>query len=304
MSCIATIGKCGITTRPSFTNQQINSVICGDDFDPKFLYYCFKQLVSSLDAAGGGGSVYTNVSKSRFSAIEIVLPPIKEQKAISGILGVLDDKIELNRQMNKTLEAMARAIFKSWFIDFDPVRIKAEGKRMKAEKKSAKNSIHPSSFTLPPSLLDLFPDSFEDSELGEIPKGWEVFSFADTIKIFGGGTPKTSISEYWDGDIPWYTVGDAPDTNDVYVINTTKKITKLGVEKSSTQILPIETTIISARGTVGKLALTGVPMAMNQTCYGLRGNIKNSNYLNSSQFLYTRFILSHQKYVNNFITTQ
>jgi len=167
MSCIATIGKCGITTRPSFTNQQINSVICGDDVDSKFLYYCFTQLGPALDAAGGGGSVYTNVSKSRFSAIEVVLPPLKEQLAISHLLGALDDKIELNRRMNETLEGMARAIFKSWFVDFDPVRAK-----LALSKGEGAAGQQPPG--LAPHIADLFPDDFEVSELGEIPRGWEV----------------------------------------------------------------------------------------------------------------------------------
>jgi len=147
MSCIATVGKCGVTARPSFTNQQINSVIPDDDTDPRFLYYIFTQLGHELESAGGGGSVYTNVSKSRFSDIEVTLPEdISEQRAIAHILGTLDDKIELNRRMNETLEAMARALFKM------------EGRDP----------------GLPKPLADLFPDSFEDSELGEIPKGWEV----------------------------------------------------------------------------------------------------------------------------------
>ena len=86
------------------------------------------------------------------------LVPPPEQRAIAHILGTLDDKIELNRRMNETLEAMARALFKSWFVDFDPVRAKAEGRDP----------------GLPKYLADLFPDSFEDSELGEIPKGWRM----------------------------------------------------------------------------------------------------------------------------------
>ncbi|MCS6885521.1 MAG: restriction endonuclease subunit S [Acidobacteriota bacterium] len=123
MSCIATVGKCGITTQPSFTNQQINSVIPEDGTDPRFLYYVFTQLGHELESAGGGGSVYTNVSKRRFSEIEITIPTdVNEQRAIAHILGTLDDKIELNRCMSQTLEAMARALFKSWFIDFDPVK--------------------------------------------------------------------------------------------------------------------------------------------------------------------------------------
>jgi type I restriction enzyme S subunit len=98
-----------------------------------------------------------------------------------------------------------------------------------------------------------------------------VSSFADVIEIIGGGTPKTSAPEYWDGDIPWFSVVDAPGSSDVFVIDTEKKITKAGLENSSTRILPYGTTIITARGTVGKCALVGNPMAMNQSCYGVQG---------------------------------
>ena len=165
MSCIATVGKCGITTRPSFTNQQINSVIPGTDVDSRLLYYVFTQLNHELESAGGGGSVYTNVSKSRFSDIDVVIPAnLREQRTIAHILGTLDDKIELNRRMNETLEAMARAIFKSWFVDFDPVRAKMEGRQpvgMSAE------------------IAALFPDAFEDSPLGKIPKGWRAGTVGD-----------------------------------------------------------------------------------------------------------------------------
>ncbi|MDE0486137.1 MAG: restriction endonuclease subunit S, partial [Nitrospira sp.] len=123
MSCIATVGRCGVTTRPSFTNQQINSVIPVSGVDSRFLYYVFTQLGHELESTGGGGSVYTNVSKNRFSNIEVLMPvDLAEQRTIAHILGTLDDKIELNRRMNETLEAMARALFKSWFVDFDPVR--------------------------------------------------------------------------------------------------------------------------------------------------------------------------------------
>jgi type I restriction enzyme S subunit len=98
---------------------------------------------------------------------KVRLPPVAEQKAIACILCTLDDKIELNRRMNETLEAMARAIFKSWFVDFDPVRAKAEGRNP----------------GLPKHIADLFPDSFEDSELGEIPKGWPVASLPEVINV-------------------------------------------------------------------------------------------------------------------------
>jgi type I restriction enzyme S subunit len=166
--------------------------------------------------------------------------------------------------MSETLEAMARALFKSWFVDFDPVRAKSEGRDP----------------GLPKPLADLFPDSFEDSPLGEIPKGWEVLPFADTVEVIGGGTPKTSVPEYWNGDIPWFSVVDAPQPSDLWVVDTEKKITQAGVYASSTKILPVGTTIISARGTVGRLALVGTPMAMNQSCYGLCGKRGKDGFFN------------------------
>jgi len=131
---------------------------------------------------------------------------------------------------------------------------------------------------LPDDIAALFPDSFEDSELGEIPPGWRVLPLSEVVNIIGGGTPKTKVKEYWGGDIPWFSVVDAPTETDVFVIDTEKHITELGVEKSSTKVLRKGTTIISARGTVGKCALVGRPMAMNQSCYGIQGKNGKSDY--------------------------
>ena len=164
-------------------------------------------------------------------------------------------KIELNRWTSETLQSMACALFKAWFVDFDPVRANAE--RLVT--------------SLSREIADAFPDSFQDSELGEIPTGWAVRSFASTVEIVGGGTPKTSVARYWGGDIPWFSVADAPSEEQIWVIDTAKRITRAGLEESSTRILSEGTTILSARGTVGRLALVGSPMAMNQSCYGLRG---------------------------------
>jgi predicted nucleotidyltransferase len=217
----------------------------------------FSEQLSGMKASTDMAPYLSLIDQKR---LRIALPPIEEQRAIAHILGTLDDKIELNRKMNETLEAMTRALFKSWFVDFDPVHAKAEGRDT----------------GLPTHLADLFPDSFVDSELGEIPRGWEINAFADTIEIVGGGTPKTSVAEYWDGDIPWFSVVDSPTDSDVWVVDTEKKVTRAGVENSSTRVLPEGTTIISARGTVGRIALVGVPMAMNQSCYGLRGVLKRT----------------------------
>ncbi len=172
------------------------------------------------------------------------------------MLSSIDDRITLLRETNATLEAIAQALFKSWFVDFDPVRAKMEGRAPEG---------------MDEARAALFPDGLEASALGMVPTGWQVQSFRDTINIIGGGTPKTSNPKFWDGDIPWFSVVDAPSASDVFVVDTEKHITEAGLSGSSTKLLPEGTTIISARGTVGRLALTARPMAMNQSCYGLQG---------------------------------
>jgi type I restriction enzyme S subunit len=243
----------------------LNTTLWVKDFkgnDRRFCYY----LLKSLDLAHfNAGSGVPTLNRNHIHPLPVTVPKdLREQRAIAHILGTLDDKIELNRRMSETLEAMARALFQSWFVDFDPVRAKAAGRDP----------------GLPQPLADLFPDSFEDSELGEIPRGWEVKAFADTVEIIGGGTPKTSVAEYWEGNIPWFSVVDAPHDSEIWVVDTEKKVTQAGIENSSTRVLPVGTTIISARGTVGRVALVGVPMAMNQSCYGLRARAGALGYFN------------------------
>ena len=124
------------------------------------------------------GSAVQSLNRNHIHPINISVPPLPEQKAIAQILGTLDDKIELNRQTNKILEAMARAIFKSWFVDFDPVHAK------RAARDGTQSDTH--SAALSPDILDLFPDSFQDSELGEIPTGWEVGEMSHFTNVQGG----------------------------------------------------------------------------------------------------------------------
>ena len=225
--------------------------------DPSFLYYFFR-------SSEGQHKLLVNTSQTgvpaisrpvtSLKAIRLNLPPLSEQKVIARILGSLDDKIELNRQMNATLELLAQTLFRAWFVDFEPVKAKAAG--------------------LQPIAMDsetaaLFPSEFEERALGPIPKGWTSSTLDQLFTIHGGGTPKTTEPSYWGGDIPWFSVVDAPNETDVFVIDTEKKITLEGLKNSSTKLLEKGTTIISARGTVGRLAIVTKPMAMNQSCYGL-----------------------------------
>ena len=238
-------------------------VRAAEGVDQEFLFYCMASWpFVDFATAGAEGTRMPRAKWEHVSRYEIFLPPLPEQRAIAHILGTLDDKIELNRRMNETLEEMARALFKSWFVDFDPVRAKMEGRWRRGQSLPG----------MPAELYDLFPDGMVDSELGEIPAGWEVGVLDDMIELLSGGTPKTAVAEYWDGDIPWYTAKDAPVPSDVFVLDTERKITMEGVENSATRILPAGTTVITARGTVGKIACLGIPMSMNQTCYGIRGS--------------------------------
>ena len=237
-------------------------VRAAEGVDQEFLFYCMASWpFVDFATAGAEGTRMPRARWEHVSRYEIFLPTLPEQRAIAHILGTLDDKIELNRRMNETLEGMARALFKSWFVDFDPVRAKMDGRWRRGESLPG----------MPAELYELFPDGMVDSELGEIPEGWEIGALNDVIELLSGGTPKTAVAEYWNGDIPWYTAKDAPAPSDVFVLDTERKISMEGVENSATRILPAGTTVITARGTVGKIACLGIPMSMNQTCYGIRG---------------------------------
>jgi len=214
------------------------------------------------------------LSLSDQKQLRITLPGINAQAHAASFSDALDDRIALLRETNATLEAIAQALFKSWFVDFDPVRAKQEGRAPEG---------------MDEATAALFPDGFEESELGLVPRGWRSCSFLETVTVFGGGTPNTSIREYWNGHIPWFSVVYAPAITDVFVIDTGKHITEQGLRNSSTSLLPVGTTIISARGTVGRLALVGREMAMNQSCYGLRGKASDDyfTYFNTYRIVET-----------------
>jgi type I restriction enzyme S subunit len=218
-------------------------------------YICLGPAVRSELAArvtGTSGS-HQRVRPDDVLALEVNLPTdLQEQQAIAHILGTLDDKVELNRRMSETLEAMARALFKSWFVDFDPVRAKAEGRDP----------------GLPRPLADLFPARLVDSELGEIPEGWQTGPILDHARLMSGGTPKTDRSEYWDGSIAWASAKDVSQSRETFLVATERTITDRGLEESATQMVPAFCTVVVARGaTTGRMVLFGCDMAMNQTCY-------------------------------------
>ena len=221
-------------------------------FDSRFLAYYLKspQFWGFIRGVLGDKSAQPNASASTMSAAPLRAPRDKtEQRAIAHILGTLDDKIELNRRMNETLEAMARALFKSWFVDFDPVRAKMEGRDT----------------GLPKHLADLFPDRLVDSELGEIPEGWEISPVGEEVDVVGGATPSTKESAYWnDGHHHWATPKDLSNLLVPVLLDTDRKITDAGVKKITSGLLPVGTVLLSSRAPIGYLAIAAVPTAINQ----------------------------------------
>jgi type I restriction enzyme S subunit len=185
---LAGAGKCvlfqGDREEVTFESHIIRCRLDHRKAEPAFYFYLFQSqsgrsliesIVEQVAAAGIRGS--------DLARLQVPVPPLAEQKAIAAVLGALDDKIELNRRMNATLEAMARALFQSWFVDFDPVRAKLDGRQPP---------------NLAPATAALFPDSFQDSELGHTPKGWEARSLDKVAHYLNG----LALQKYPPGDGP------------------------------------------------------------------------------------------------------
>jgi type I restriction enzyme S subunit len=178
-----------------------------------------------------------HISGQQILAFDFPLPPLRIQQMIAETLSAYDDLIENNQRRIRILEEMARRLYREWFVHF----------------RFPGHESHP---RVP-------------SPLGEIPKGWRCVAFTEIVDVLSGGTPKTDTPEYWNGEIPFFTPRDVSDC--FYVNKTDKYITELGLSKCASDLYQPDTVFITARGTVGKVSLPAVPMAMNQSCYALRG---------------------------------
>jgi type I restriction enzyme S subunit len=203
----------------------------------RFLYYVLRDEIRLRHAATRTvQSVQANFSLAELGSVEIPLPAMREQQAIAHILGTLDDKIELNRRMSETLETMARALFESWFVDFDPVRAKAEGRGT----------------GLSPAFASLFPAAFVDSDLGEIPAGWSVRPIGDMADVTGGSTPSTKEAQYWeDGIHAWATPKDLSGLGSPVLIGTERRVTDAGLAQIGSGLRPAGTILLSSRAPNG-----------------------------------------------------
>lgn len=242
--------------QPYLVNQGANILrLKNPALNRYFVYWTNGQIYREFMRANFVGSTQIHIRHGDVMRAPVWLPPDGERMAIVDVLGALDDKIEQNRQSSQALEALARATFKAWFVDFEPVKAKAAGQ---------------TSFpNMPTATFAALPDGLTDSPIGPVPHGWTVRALSQICRIVSGGTPKRSEPTYWDGDIPWYSVKDAPPDGMPWVHFTDECISQAGLSGSAATRVPVGSTIISARGTVGRLALVARPMAFNQSCYGL-----------------------------------
>ena len=251
----ANIAETAILAFPScFPDSVVGFIGNPSLVDTRYVEYAFRHLRSQIQG-DASGSVQDNINLEYLRSHQIPVYSLATQKAIAHILGTLDDKIQLNRKTNETLEAMAKALFKSWFVDFDPVKAKAEGRPT----------------GLPAEISDLFPDSFEDSELGEIPSGWSISCVNDLCEwVSSGGTPSRSRKDFWEnGNIPWFKTGEL---NDAPLLDSAEKINELALGNSSCKYWEADTILfaIYASPTVGRLGVLTESGTSNQAAAGLK----------------------------------
>ena len=264
-----TVGAIARLGREMTFNQTCYGLVPrGDDISADYLYYALNATLAEARALTYG-TVFETITKKTFDSWNIPLPPLTEQRCIARILGTLDDKIELNRRMNETLEAMAQALFKSWFVDCDPVAVNALKAGNPIPDKFADRAAHYREnlerLGLPEEILRLFPDRFVDSELGPIPEGWEVKAIGELAKCVGGATPSTKNPVYWEGGTnPFLTPKDMAALDAPVVLDTARHITDAGVERISSKRLPAGTVLLSSRAPIGYLAINEVPVSINQ----------------------------------------
>ena len=250
----APIGYVAIASNPISTNQGFKSLILKDGYVPEFVFYLLKASKSEIESHASGGT-FAEISAKALSDVVLRFPPKVQQQAISKLLMSLDKKIEANNAISKTLEDIAQTIFKSWFIDFDPVKAKMAG-----EKPVGMNS----------ATAALFPGTMEESELGLIPKGWKAGTIGSLCdSVVNGSTPLRTNSAFWSSDdISWFKTGELSDN---FLFESKESIAQLALERTSVKVLPRGSVLMAiyAAPTVGRLGILTKSATFNQACTGM-----------------------------------
>lgn len=207
---------------------------------PQYREYC---------AGRAMGSAVVALSREDFLSYPV--PNLTSLRVkVVDLLEDIEARVRLLRDVNVTLEGIVQALFKSWFVDFDPVRAKAE--ELDPEGMDAATAA-------------LFPDSFEESKLGAVPRGWTVKSIGEAVECIGGGTPNTKEPSYWEpAEHAWTTPKDLSGLQSPILLSTERKLSKLGLAKVSSGLLPAGTLLLSSRAPIGYLAIAQMPVAVNQ----------------------------------------
>ena len=256
----------------------LNTTLWVKDFKghhPRFVYYLLKSIDFSQFNVGSG---VPTLNRNHLSGVLVADTIYSYEKEVYNVIGILDDKINLNKKINQTLEQMSQTLFKSWFVDFDPVIDNAldagnpipEALQSRAElRQKVRNSADFK--PLPAEIRSLFPSEFEETELGWVPKGWKIDNIGGlSDKIFSGGTPNTSTEEYWNGALNWFSSGE---TRNALIIETEKKITATGVKNSSTRLSVAGDILIASAGqghTRGQTSLNTIDTYINQSVVCIR----------------------------------
>ncbi|WP_368251921.1 restriction endonuclease subunit S [Enterococcus sp. 2201sp1_2201st1_B8_2201SCRN_220225] len=242
---LAGAGKCSIflgnNVETTFESHLIRVRLDKKKCNPLFYYYYFQSLIGKSNISGIVEQVSAaGIRGSDLKRLEVPMPNILIQNKIVDIMYKIDSKIELNNQMIATLEELAATLFKRWFVDFE-----FPDENGNPYKSSGGKMV--------------------DSELGEIPEGWENGTLSDIGEIVGGGTPSKKMIEYYvEGDIPWITPKDLSEQKNTFISNGKTNITELGLKKSSAKMIPEKSVLFSSRAPIGYIAISTQPVSTNQ----------------------------------------
>lgn len=246
--------KIWLATHDGTASNDVIVFHANEGVNSRYLYYTLADdNFFAYVMTGAKGTKMPRGDKKQMMLYPVFCPPLEEQTRIAEVLGAFDDKIELLQKQNKTLEDMAKALFKSWFVDFDVVRAKQKG----LPKADIMREYH-----LTDDLYDLFPSSFADSSLGPIPSGWEVKTIQDLGEVVCGKTPSTSHKEYYGGSVPFITIPDMH--NSIFANKTERYLTSQGEQAQPTKTLPPFSVCVSCIATPGLVTMTTTNSQTNQ----------------------------------------
>ena len=242
-----------------------------EDVSPQWLAICLRSPLSQhLLGSRANTTVQTTINLKDLRELPVPMPPIAERQKIEELIYFLDDRIALLRETNATLEAIAQALFKSWFVDFEPVHAKARGEQPQG---------------MDDATAALFPASFEESGLGMIPKGWKMKTM-DDISIVGiGKTPPRKEPQWFSEcsmDIPWVSIKDMGNAG-AFINQTSEFLTREAVDKFNVRYVPDNTVILSFKLTVGRLSITDGVVTTNEAIAHFR---TNENSPLTSEYIY------------------